>query len=184
MPTPGPLELVLHRHPGETSRKPSNLPARKWRAPQKYIWSRRTSLPPWSGRVGAPGEGQSRPTQPPPRRLQGVMGDLPPRNNKWIGTTIGMKPNKTPKIRPLFTRTLHSTFVFNPSFYHFIINFSYSLPEHFCFFPGRPCCDKAQQNGRKKGRKEEKNCCTIPFIKFARFRLHLYRLNKIKNYLP
>ena len=39
------------------------------------------SRPPWRGRVGAPGEGQSRPTQPPPRRLQGVMEDLPSCNN-------------------------------------------------------------------------------------------------------
>ena len=49
------------------------------------------------------------------------------------------------------------------------------------FFPGRPCCDKAQQNGRKKGRNEQKYCCTIPFIKFALFRLHLDRLNKLNK---
>ena len=49
------------------------------------------SLPPWSERVGTPGEGQSRPTQPPPRQLQGVKEDLPSCNNKWNLTTIGME---------------------------------------------------------------------------------------------
>ena len=48
------------------------------------------SLPPWSRRVGAPGEGQSRPTQPPPRRLQGVMVDLPFYIKNWNVTKIGM----------------------------------------------------------------------------------------------
>ena len=48
------------------------------------------SLPPWSGRVGAPGEGQSRPTQPPPRRFQGEMGDLPSFSNNWNVTQIRM----------------------------------------------------------------------------------------------
>ena len=106
-------------------------------------------------------------------------------NNNWNGTTIGMKPNNSPKNRPLFTRILHSIFVVNPSIYHFILNFSYSLTKkNFANFPGRPCCDKAQQNGRKKGRNEEKYCCTIPLIGFARFRLHLNRPNKFKNYLP
>ena len=54
------------------------------------------------------------------------------------------------------------------------------------FFPGRPCCDKAQQNAKKE-RKEErmiKYCCTIPFISFARSRLHLNRLNKLKIIHP
>ena len=102
----------------------------------KKIGRRRTSLPPWSGRVGAPGEGQSLPNQPPPRRLHGVMGDLPSCNNNWNGTTIGTKPNNSPKIRPLFTRILHPFFVVNPSIYHLILNFSYSLPEHiFANFP-------------------------------------------------
>ena len=41
--------------------------------------------------MGAPGEGQSRPTQPPPRRLQGVTEDLPSCNNNWNVTTIGME---------------------------------------------------------------------------------------------
>ena len=65
--------------------------SQKWRAPQLYIGSRRTSPPPWRGRVGAPGEGQSGPTQPPPRRLQGVTGDLPSCNNNWNVTTIGIE---------------------------------------------------------------------------------------------
>ena len=48
------------------------------------------SLPTWSGRVGAPGEGQSRPTQPPPRQLQGEMGICHPVTTNWNVTQIRM----------------------------------------------------------------------------------------------
>ena len=155
LPTPGPLELVLHRHPGETSRRPSNLPTSKWRAPRKYIGSRQTNLPPWSGRAGAPGEGQSHPTLQPPRQLQTVVQSCNNRN----GTTIGMKPNKSPKIRPLFTRSLHSNFVFNQSLYHFILNCSYSLPAKKIryFSPEGPAVTMhSRREERTKGRKEDK----------------------------
>ena len=119
----------------------------------------------------------------------GVMEDLPPCNNNWNGTTfgmkpIGMKPNKYPKSK-LFTRLYIQLL---SSTHHFITSFLISVTHYSktfsLFFPGRPCRDKAQQNGRKKGRNEEKYCCTIPFISFARFRLHLNRLNKLKSYLP
>ena len=81
----------------------------------------------------SPGEGQYRPTLPPPRQLQ---VDLPPCNNNRNGTTIGMKPKNSPKTRSLFGRFLHPIFVFNPSIYHFILNISSSLPENiFAIFP-------------------------------------------------
>ena len=92
-----------------------------------------------------------------------------------------MKPKKPPKIRPLFTRILHPIFVFTLPIYHFILNFSYSLPENiFANFPRKAllCLVTAE---RKKERKEERKikcCCTIPFISLARFRLQLNRLNK------
>ena len=108
-------------------------------------------------------------------------------NNNWNGTTIGRKPNKSPKSRPLFTRLLHSIFVFNLSIYRFILNVSYSLPENSFAILLRKALLRQSTAERKKERKGErkiKYCCTLPFIKFARFRLHLNRLNKFKNYLP
>ena len=155
-------------------------------SPNIYIGSSRRILPPWSGRAGAPGEGQSCPTQPFPRQLQGVMEDLPSCNNNWNGTTIGRKPNKSPKSSPLFTRPLHSIFVFNLSIYRFILNVSYSLPENIFAILPRKALLRQSTAERKKERKGERKinyCCTIPFIKFARFRSHLNRLNKLKNYL-
>ena len=155
LPTLGPLRLVLHHHPGETSWRPSNLPTRKWRAPRKYTGSRRTILPPWSGRAGAPGEDQSRPTLPPPRRLEGAP---PSCNNNRNGTTIGKKPNKFPKIRPIFTRILHPNFVFNLSIYHFIITSVIPHPKTFSlFFPEGPAVTRhSRTEERMKGRKEDK----------------------------
>ena len=76
---------------------------------------------------------------------------------------------------------------FLSSTHQIIISFSTSVipypTKSFLFFPGRPCCDKAQQNRRQKtkGRRKIKYCCTIPFIIFARFRLHLNRLNKLNK---
>ena len=157
MPTPGPPVLVLHCQPGETP----NLLARTGRAPQRYIGRRRTSPPTWRGRVGSPGEGQSRPIQPPPRQLQGVTEDLPSCNNNWNVTTIGMEqqlegnstnPQQADQLLPdLYIQFLSSS-------YQFIASFSTSVipyPKKFSlFFPGRPCCDKAQQNGRKNEREK------------------------------
>ena len=126
--------------------------------------------------------------------LQGVMEDLPSCNNKWNVTTTGIeqqlarnppKPQKPNHPQPeFFLQNWYSTS-------QFISLSSTSVtpypPIFSLFFLGRPCCDKAQQNGRKtkKGRSEGKYCCTIPFTKFARFHWHLNRLNKLnKNIDP
>ena len=146
LPLPGPDELVLHRHPDETSWKPSKLPTGKWRAPWNYRRSRRTNFPPWSGRAGAPGEGQSRLNLPPPRRL---TGDRPCFNNKGNN-----KRNHTQK--HLYGRNYISVYttpvLFNSSFSHFLRDLFLPDPtkiQNSLFFPGRLCCDKAQQNGRR-----------------------------------
>ena len=180
LPTLGPLELLLHRHPGETSWRPSHLPTRKKRAPRSYTRSRRTNFPPWSERAGAPGEGQCRPTIPTPRRLQGV---LPSCNNNWNGTIIRMKPNKSPKNRPLFTEILNPIFVFNPSIYNFILNFISSLLRNtFAIFPRKALLWQSTAERKKEWKEKKiKYSSTIPFISFARFLLHLNRLNKLKK---
>ena len=148
---PGPVELVLHRHPDGTSWRPSNLPTRKWRAPWNYTRSRRTNLPPWSGRAGAPGEGQSRLTLPPPRQL---TGDMPSYNNKGNN-----KRNHTQK--HLYGKNYISVYttpvLFNSSFFHFLCDLFLPDPtkiQNSLFFPGRLCCDTAQQNGRRNERKK------------------------------
>ena len=83
LPTPAPLQLVLHHCPDDYSGRLSNLLTKRWRAPRRYTGSRQTNLPPWSGRAGSPGEGQSRPNLQRPRRLQAV---LPSCINNWNET--------------------------------------------------------------------------------------------------
>ena len=164
LPTSGLLELVLHHRPDDTSWRLPNLLTKRWGAPRRYTGSRQTNLPPWSGRAGAPGEDQFRPTLPHPRRIRRFYHPV---------TTIGMKFNISPKIRQLFTRVRDPIFVFNPSISHFIPHFSCSLPDNiYTIFPWKALLwqNSAERKKEwKKGRKK-KYCCTIPFISFARFR--------------
>ena len=97
-------------------------------------------------RAGAPGAVQSCPTLPLPRRLVVV---LPSCGNKWNSTQriynrASIHPVPSPK--SLFHTIIsyfHSRFYFFPT----------RQVSHI--FPVRPCSDKAQQNGRKNGRKKK-----------------------------
>ena len=129
--------------------------------------------------MGAPGEGQSRPTQPPPRRLQLVMADLPSCDNNWNET------QQIPKKQPTFYPNSTFNFCLQP-----IILPIYSQLQ---LFPTRKVLpfhrkallrqSTAERKKERKGERKIKYCCMIPFISFARFRLHLNRLNKLKNFL-
>ena len=63
-------------------------------------------------------------------------------------------PTSPPENR-FFTRLLHSILVFNPSFYHFILNVSYSLPNIFAIFRRKALLWHGTAE-RKKDWKEEK----------------------------
>ena len=139
------------------------------------------SLPPWSGRVGAPGEGQSRPTQPRPRRLQGAMGDLPSCNNKLEcntisnGPTIGMKHKKSPG-NQIFSPTSTFNFGLQPIILPFHSQLQLFPTQHFRYFsPEGPAVTwhSRTEEGLRKRKKKIEYCCMIPFISLARFSIHL-----------
>ena len=124
------------------------------------------SLLPWRGRVGAPGECQSRPTLPSPRRLQGFFHPV---------TTIAVKPNLSQENQTTNYPISSPVLVFNPSNNHFILNSSCFLPENnFTTFPRKVLLwqSTAERKNERKKESRIKYCFTIPFISFARFRLH------------
>ena len=139
LPTPGPLDLVHQHCLDDISRGLCNLLTKTWQAPRRCTRSRQTNLPPWSGRAGAPGEGQSCPTLPPAQRLEGVLptpqrleGVLLSCNNKGNTKWNNIKGTYTTKKTSVYPNLVP----FNPSFSHSILDLIYSLPDkHFTIFP-------------------------------------------------
>ena len=91
--------------------------------------------------------------------------------------TIEVKPNISPKVRPNFTRTLHPTVVFIFSLQSQLQLFPTRKQFHCFSLEGPAVTRHSRTKERMKERKKISYCCTIPFIRFALFRLHLYRLN-------
>ena len=172
---------MLRHHPGDTSWRLSNHLTKRWRAPRRFTRSRQTKLPPWSGRAGAPGGSQYRPTLPPRRRLHGVLPSF-----KKTGRNKGITPKalRQQNNKHYLPDYPNSILVFIPSIYHFIVNFSYSLPANIItIFPRKALLWQSTAERKKEWKKERKKkyCCTIPFISFAQFRLHLNRLNYLNK---
>ena len=129
--------LALHHCPGDTAQKLSNLRARRWRCRRRRIVSGQTNLLPWRGRVGARGVGQTRPSLPPPRRLEGVLPSCNKRGNR-----TQHNPENQTLVYP--NSSIGSCLQSITLFYSFLTSVI-PYPTSFALLsPGRACCDKAQ----------------------------------------